>query len=352
MATLREVLLIADERFVEHDAGRSHPERPERVGAALDGVRLVDPDLAAAADTPRAATRAELEMVHSPDMIDFVAAVAARGGGHLDPDTRMAANGFSVASLAAGAVLTAAERLESPPQRGDRPGATLSAYCLVRPPGHHATEHTSMGFCLFNSVAVAAAVLAAQGQRVAIVDIDAHHGNGTQDIFADRADVLYASIHQFPLYPGTGAASERGSGAGVGFTVNVPVPPGATGDVARVGLEEVILPALDRFAPDWMIISVGYDGHRADPLTHLGYSAADYGHMVRSLARVAPRTVAVLEGGYDLEAIRLSSAAVVGALCGVSVRSEAATSGGPGMAEVKAMAAAAADGSAQDDFAP
>ena len=195
-----------------------------------------------------------------------------------------------------------------------------------------------MGFCLFNSVAVAAAALAADGRRVAIVDIDAHHGNGTQDVFLHRDDVLYASIHQFPLYPGTGALDERGVGAGRGSTVNVPLPLAATGDTARRALDDVIVPAVERFAPDWMLISAGYDGHRADPLTGLCYSASDYGDMVRSLVTLAPRTVAVLEGGYDLEAVANSSYAVAGALLDIELRPEPASGGGPGMEVVTAAA--------------
>ena len=268
--------------------------------------------------------------MHSAAMIDRVASIAERGGGHLDADTPMGAASFDAALLAAGAVLSAVEQPEA------------EAYCIVRPPGHHATGETSMGFCLFNSVAVAAASLAEAGQRVAIVDVDAHHGNGTQDVFLHRDDVLYASIHQYPLYPGTGALDERGIGPGEGLTINVPLPPGATGDVARAALDEVIIPAVNRFDPDWLLISAGYDGHRADPLTGLCYSASDFGDFVRRLMPLSPRTVAVLEGGYDLEATRASSYAVTGALLGLDLRPEPASGAGPGMEVVKAAARLAA----------
>ena len=328
------VLIITDDHCFEHDAGLAHPERPERLRAALDGVGSVDGELLDAAIAPRRAERAELELVHTPEMIDAVVRIASRGGGRLDADTRMSSASLDAALLAAGSVLTAVEAL-SHVAVGESGMSETSAYCLVRPPGHHATPETSMGFCLFNSTAVAAACLAAAGRRVAVVDIDAHHGNGTQDVFYRRDDVLFASIHQYPLYPGTGALDDRGLGAGEGFTVNVPLPPGATGDVARAALDEVVIPAVEGFAPDWMIISAGYDGHWADPLTDLAYSAADYGDLVRRLSKLAPKTVVVLEGGYDLDGVRMSSQAVAGALMDLDIQPEPATNGGPGMDAVR-----------------
>lgn len=343
------MLVITDERFFDHDTGLRHPERPDRLTASLAGVAAVDAELLSDGCTPRRAERSELELVHSAAMIDRVAAMSERGGGHLDPDTPMGAASFDAALLAAGAVLSAVEQLGPavPTQHNAAHGAQgasseTEAYCIVRPPGHHATPTTSMGFCLFNSVAVAAASLAATGQRVAVVDVDAHHGNGTQDVFFHRDDVLYASIHQYPLYPGTGALDERGVGPGTGFTINVPLPPGATGEVARAALETAIIPVVERFAPDWLLISAGYDGHRADPLTGLCYSSSDYGDFVRRLMPLAPRTVAVLEGGYDFEATRASSYAVAGALLGLDLRPEPASGAGPGMEVVQAAARLAA----------
>ena len=340
-STISDVLVITDERFCDHDTGSRHPERPDRLRAALAGVAAVDAELLANCRAPRRAERSELERVHHPEMVDRVAATAESGGGYLDADTPMGGASFDVARLAAGAVLSAVEQLTAEASDRSTSGET-EAYCIVRPPGHHATAFMSMGFCLFNSVAVAAAALAVSGQRVAIVDVDAHHGNGTQDVFLHRNDVLYASIHQYPLYPGTGALDERGTGPGEGFTVNVPLPEGATGDTARAALDEAVIPVVERFAPDWLLISAGYDGHRADPLTGLFYSSSDYGDLVRRLLPLAPRTVAVLEGGYDLEATRASSCAVAGALLGLDLRPEPASGAGPGMEIVRAAARLAA----------
>ena len=170
--------------------------------------------------------------------------------------------------LAAGAGLSAVEALDR--------GEADAAFCAVRPPGHHASPHRPMGFCLVNNIGVTAAALAERGERVLIVDWDAHHGNGTQDAFYDDARVLFISMHQYPFYPGTGALTDTGCGAGEGVTVNVPFPAGTSGDTYRAAIEEVVVPAAERFEPTWVLVSAGFDGHRADPLTDLGLSAGDY----------------------------------------------------------------------------
>ncbi len=283
--------------------------------------------------TPRLATDEEILRVHDASLLDHVAAVDRRGGGRLDPDTIMNDSSLTAARLAAGAVLSAVEILGDDRHR--------AAFCVVRPPGHHATADQSMGFCLFNSVAMAAAALADAGERVAIVDIDAHHGNGTQDIFYDDPRVLFASIHQSPLYPGTGMVGETGRGAGTGATINVPLPPGATGDVARAAIDDVIAPAIEQHGTTWLLITAGFDGHRADPITELGYSSADMADLVGALVELVPpgRVITVLEGGYDLDAVRDSSAAVAAELVGARTRPAPATSGGPGFAVGRAPAA-------------
>jgi acetoin utilization deacetylase AcuC-like enzyme len=325
-ATLRGVLLVVtDERCADHRAGSSHPERPERLYAAMEGVTRSGVEDGVEMWLPNRASVTDLARVHTPELIARVRSIADRGGGRLDADTVMNEASYDAALLASGAVLTATEELIG---RADLTGA----YCIVRPPGHHATADQSMGFCLFNSVAIAAASRVAAGERVAIVDIDAHHGNGTQDIFWTNPDVLFASIHQSPLYPGSGALTERGSGDAVGTTINVPLPPGATGDVARAAIDDVIAPAIDAFAPDWIFVSAGYDGHRSDPITDLGYTSADLADLVASVRDLAAsgRIVVLLEGGYDLDAVRDCSAAVTAELLGERYRPEAPTSGGPG----------------------
>jgi acetoin utilization deacetylase AcuC-like enzyme len=196
-----------------------------------------------------------------------------------------------------------------------------------------------MGFCLLNNVAVAAAKLVDAGERVLIVDWDVHHGNGTQDLFWDEAEVLYVSVHQSPCYPGTGAASEVGGPSARGATINVPVPPGSTGDVVRTAFDLVVAPAVERFAPTWVLVSAGYDAHRADPLAELALSAGDFAELAEVVAGFAPRPgrlVLFLEGGYDLGAVRSSVSATLGALTGAEKSSEAPTSGGPGIEQVHA----------------
>jgi acetoin utilization deacetylase AcuC-like enzyme len=195
-----------------------------------------------------------------------------------------------------------------------------------------------MGFCLVNNVAVAAAALAARGERVLIVDYDAHHGNGTQDIFYGDGRVMYVSLHEWPLYPGTGALTETGTGAGIGTTVNFPLPAGTTGDVYFSAVDDVIAPLAKVFAPTWLLLSAGFDAHRRDPITGLGLSAGDFGTMTGRLLELVPpgRRLVMLEGGYDLQALADSTAAALAALEGIQHHPEPPTAGGPGQQVVDA----------------
>ncbi|PYQ04318.1 MAG: histone deacetylase [Acidobacteria bacterium] len=307
------VLLYDDPVFREHDAGRGHPERPERLDAVRRGLReaALEPKLQILG--PRDATAAELRRVHTEAHVARVAATAGRTV-RFDPDTQAGARTYPAALKAAGAVVDAVERVLG--READR------VFCAVRPPGHHAEADRAMGFCYFNNVAVGAAHALARGlERVMVVDWDVHHGNGTQHSFYDDPRVLYLSSHEFPFYPGTGALDEVGEGAGRGFTVNLPMPAGM-GDTeyARV-YRQVVEPIGRAFDPQVLLVSVGFDPHVSDPLAGMRVTERGFAELADACLSIAAgaagsRAVFVLEGGYDLEGIARSSAAVVGLLAG------------------------------------
>lgn len=269
----------------------------------IDGIHTTPTDIEEIS-APRV-DRALLETVHDASYIDTFHDFCVRGGGHLDPDTFAVPASWDAALHAAGAGVAAVEGLRS--KRAD------TAFVAVRPPGHHAEHAQAMGFCFFNNVAVTAAHLRSHGERVAIVDWDVHHGNGTQRSFYHDPDVLYVSLHEFPFYPGTGWVTETGAGPGEGTTVNVALPNGTTADSYLAAFRRIVVPVVGQFAPDWLLISAGYDAHVADPLGGLRLRTADYAALARSLSALVPadRTVAFLEGGYDLEAIAASASATV-----------------------------------------
>ncbi len=302
-------LLYTHEACFDHDTGRQHPERPARLKAVLDALAG---DGFAALER-RVAPRAELAQlarVHPRDYVEQVlAAIPAQGIAHLDADTAVSPGSGEAALRAAGAVCAAVDAVMG--------GEATNAFCAVRPPGHHAEPATPMGFCLFNNVAVGAEqARAAHGlKRIAVVDFDVHHGNGTQALFEADPDLFYASTHQSPLYPGTGHADERG----VGNIVNAPLPPMAGSAEFRAAMSRIVLPALADFAPDFLIISAGFDAHRDDPLASLNFTEDDYGWATSELIGIAEaccggRIVSALEGGYDLHALGASAAAHVKAL--------------------------------------
>jgi acetoin utilization deacetylase AcuC-like enzyme len=301
------VILIHSDRFAEHTTPPGHPERPERADvmeAIASRWRARGcPDIA-----PQPATPEQLARVHDAEHIRHIAGTEGRAVA-LDPDTFTSPESYDVALLAAGAAVLAVERAIA--------GPDPIALALVRPPGHHAERDRAMGFCLFNSVAVAAAHGRSLGlERVAIVDYDVHHGNGTQHIFEADPHVLYVSTHQFPYYPGTGAADEIGIGEGRGFTVNVPMEAGARDDDYRVAFSEVVVPVLRQFMPDLVIVSAGFDAHERDPLAGMRLTTPAFAAMTEELRAVAEdccagRIAVVTEGGYDLQALGASLESVV-----------------------------------------
>ncbi len=305
------VLLLTHAATDVH-AAPGHVERPERRlaveagvrdGAAEAGVDLVEHPIEDVGD-------AELHATHDPNYVTLLAAAESGGGAWLDPDTYVVAGSLRAARLAAGATAQAARAVAT--------GAVQVAFAVVRPPGHHAAAARGSGFCLLNNVAIAVAALRADGsaRRIAILDWDVHHGDGTQAIFDADPDLCYASTHQSPLYPGTGAAEERGTGAAVGTMHNRPLAPGA-GDTEFVAAwRDELLPAVVAFSPEAILVSAGYDAHHDDPLSHLAVSAEGYAAVSRQVGALSarlglPGIALTLEGGYDLAALRSSAAATV-----------------------------------------
>jgi acetoin utilization deacetylase AcuC-like enzyme len=305
-----EVVYLSHDVFYKHFAGARHIERPERLHAVEEGVARSGLEVQAVVPDP--ADRAALSTVHDPSYIDALREFCLSGGGSIDSDTHAVTETWEASIRAAGSGLTAIPML-------GKGGVALAA---VRPPGHHATSNRAMGFCFLNNVAVAAAHLRVQGWRVAIVDWDVHHGNGTQEMFGDDPDVLYVSIHQSPFYPLTGHIEDIEQAEGT--IVNLPVPIGTGGDFYRRSFVELIEPVIDQFHPDWLLISAGYDAHASDPLGGLRLVGADYGYMSARLRGLLPEIPAIvfLEGGYDLEALASGVDATLRGLAGVNEFSE------------------------------
>lgn len=300
-------LLYTHEACVDHHTGDRHPESPDRlrsVWAALAGAGF---DRLVRREAPEA-SRAQLSLAHRPDYVDAVlAAIPETGRRHLDPDTVVSPASGAAALHGAGAVVAAVDAIMTERDVGN-------AFCAVRPPGHHAERARSMGFCLFNNVAVGALHARARHglRRPAVIDFDVHHGNGTQHMFENDEDLFYASSHQAPFYPGTGAKSETGAGN----IVNAPLAAGAGSVEFRAAYEDDILPALRAFDPDILFVSAGFDGHADDPLAQLRLTEDDYRWITRELLAVAKercggRVVSALEGGYDLGALARSTEAHV-----------------------------------------
>ncbi len=327
------MLLLYDERMQAHQPGPSHPETSVRLAAVVGALEDVG---GVTWQEPAAANREHLLRIHTPAHVERVDGHRGRAGA-LDPDTVLSVGSVEAAYLAAGAVTDAVDAVMT--------GQHQHAFALVRPPGHHAEAHTAMGFCLFNNVAIGAeGALRDHGcERVLIIDWDVHHGNGTQHSFFERSDVLFVSLHQHPFYPGTGATEESGSKNGSGHTINLPFPSGCDDGDYRSAFQHVIVPIADRFEPDLVMVSAGFDAHRLDPLAGMAATEEGYADMAATVAAIAERhtggkLVLTLEGGYDLGALARSVRACVDVLTGTAPPGGTATAdqGGPTIERVLA----------------
>jgi acetoin utilization deacetylase AcuC-like enzyme len=304
---------VTDPRYLDH-AHPGHPERPERLTAIFDALDETGLRRDLIAIEPVPVDPPLLARVHSATQIAAARRLAESGGGYLDPDTYVGPDSYEIALLAAGGATRAVDAVLD--------GEVARVFAAVRPPGHHATPVRSMGFCIFNNVAIAAVrALDRDVERLMILDWDVHHGNGTQEIFYQDPRVLFCSLHQHRLYPGTGAACETGRGEGAGTTVNVPLPAGAGDDAFLRVFDDVIEPVARRFDPRLLLISAGYDAHHRDPIAGLRVSVDGFGRLATRAAALADafcdgRVVACLEGGYDRRALGWSVAATVTALLG------------------------------------
>jgi acetoin utilization deacetylase AcuC-like enzyme len=309
---MKSTLILTDRRLLGHDAGPGHPESPARLVAILDELEHAPP-AGVTFEAPRAATAAEIDAVHAPAHRETLQALAGRRA-RLDEDTAMSEGSWEAATLAAGAAVGAVEAVWS--------GRAADAFALVRPPGHHADAAHAMGFCLLNNAAIAAEAARKLGaRRVLVLDWDVHHGNGTQDIFAARDDVMYLSSHQYPFYPGTGAPHEVGVGAGRGFTVNCALPGGQDDADYGAVFHDLFLPVARAYAPDLVLVSAGFDPHERDPLADMRVTERGFAAMTTAMATLARevcggKLVLLLEGGYDLAALAGSVRACLEALGG------------------------------------
>lgn len=322
-----KVGLLTDAVFREHDAGPGHPEHAGRLDAVLRGLKEAGLDRSLVPVAPRPATREELRRVHAAAHVDLVAGTAGRRV-RLDPDTATSPRSHEAALLAAGAVVEAVDRVLD--ARLDR------AFCAVRPPGHHATRSRAMGFCLYNNVAVGAAAALARGlDRVAVLDFDVHHGNGTQDVFEEDPRVLFVSSHQYPFYPGTGGLDEVGEGPGRGFTVNLPMPAGCGDEEYARVYRDVVGPVVRSFDPQLVLVSAGFDIARGDPLASMQVTSAGFEVLAEACVAAASgaaagRVVAVLEGGYSDAGLAAGASGLVSRLLASGGRGSAPSPRGEG----------------------
>src|SRR5687768_10098711 len=306
---MRRSAILIDREFLKHMPGRGHPERPERLRVLLDLAETLDPARFQLMPA-RAASRSEIELCHDAKYVQLVESTAGLSQYALDGDTITSQDSFAVALLATGGFLKLLDSVAA--------GESSNAFAMIRPPGHHALRNRAMGFCLFNTIAVGAQYLktAHGAKRIAIVDWDVHHGNGTQEAFYNDPSVLFVSAHQYPFYPGTGGVAEVGVRGGTGFTINIPLPAGC-GDAEYLRVfRDVVVPAIERFGPQWILVSAGFDPHRQDPLAGMNVTEAGFGHMARALLQLAEvhcggKIAFLVEGGYGRTALRSSGSGVL-----------------------------------------
>lgn len=300
--------VVVDREFLKHEPGDFHPERPERILALLDVAKELDSESFEILP-PRAAEREEIEACHSSEYIDLLEATSKTNRYVLDGDTITSRDSFGTALLAVGGFLNLLDAIAS--------GGFRNGFALVRPPGHHALKDQAMGFCLFNTIAIGAHHLKRRygTKRIFIMDWDVHHGNGTQDAFYSDSSVLYLSTHQYPFYPGSGGIDEAGAGEGEGYTVNIPLPAGCGNEEYLRVFKEIVVPIGEKFAPDWILVSAGFDPHRRDPLGGMDVTEEGFRVMAALLLGLAEeyaggKIAFLLEGGYDLTALKNSAVAV------------------------------------------
>jgi acetoin utilization deacetylase AcuC-like enzyme len=293
--------IVFDPVFLLHNPGPTHPEAPARLRAVEEGIKALDQPLVAIPARP--ASREEICLVHTPEYVDSILNRQIDGIVLLDGDTGISTHTPEAAKKAVGGVIEAVDSVMK--------GQLKKVFCAVRPPGHHAEPDHAMGFCIFNNIAIGAAHALSKWNltRIAIVDWDLHHGNGTQDIFYTTDEVLYISLHQFPFYPGTGRETEQGEGQGLGYNINIPLVPGSSDEDFRTAFQEIVIPALSNYKPELLLISAGFDAHRDDPLGDLYLTTEFFGEMTGLLCEIADlyckgRVISVLEGGYNYQALK------------------------------------------------
>jgi acetoin utilization deacetylase AcuC-like enzyme len=305
--------IVYSDEFHKHD-NKGHPENAQRLKVMFDAVKKSQIYKELDFVEPKILPEKKLYDVHSKEMIEQIKEISSHGDYWIDLDTYVCKFDFETARLAAGGMLQLCENVMK--------GKADNAYALIRPPGHHATKNRSMGFCLFNNIAIAANEIAKKGKKVLIFDPDVHHGNGTQDIFYNRKDVLYQSLHLSPHYPGTGDVSEVGIAKGEGYTNNAPLKYGNGNKAASKILEEVFLPIAKHFDPDIVLMSIGYDSHHSDPLGGLKFTADFYADMIAKYQEIQPKIVCTIEGGYNLNWIGKCLVSQLGQMLGKKIETK------------------------------